>query len=214
VGGPAGGSMASEIVVEMTRQHAKSLGRTEILHGYQAIEQEILNRQQQYPKYKSMGATVAELRIDSAKHMAIWGHFGDSRIYWIRNNKIMSITDDHSVVKNLVYAGLISEQEAQVHPKKNILLGAFGVVGEVAPEVLKDPVCLIDGDVFLLCTDGVWNCVSNHEILNMLQTSSNVEEWINKLELKIKGSPLDNKDNYTAIGVWITFSSDRTIQII
>lgn len=213
VGGQAGGSMASKTVVEMVRQHAQSLNRTEILNSYQSIEQEILNRQLQYPEYKKMGATVAELRIDTTRHMAIWGHFGDSRIYWIRNGEIIAITSDHSVVKNLVHAGLISEYEAQIHPNKNILLGAFGMAGDAVPEVIENPVYLADGDVFLLCTDGLWNCVSNNDIIKLLQISSNVEEWVKELELRTRHALLDDKDNYTAIGIWITFSSERTIQI-
>jgi len=213
VGGQAGGAMASKIVVEMTRRHAKSLERTEMLHGYEAIEREITNQQQRRPEYKSMGATVAELRIDPAKQMAIWGHFGDSRVYWIRNREILAVTGDHSVVRNLAAAGLISESEALTHPKKNILLGAFGMAGDVAPEVLEKPVYLADGDAFLLCTDGVWNCVSDHDILELLRTSSSVEEWVRKLESQIREAVLDDKDNYTAIGVWVTFSDDRTVQI-
>jgi len=160
-----------------------------------------------------MGATIAELRVDPVRQIAIWGHFGDSRVYWIRNNEILSVTQDHSVVKSLVAAGLISERDALTHPKKNILLGAFGVAGDVEPEVLKTPVYLADGDAFLLCTDGVWNCVSDHDILELLRTSLNVEEWVRKLESRVKESPLPDKDNYTAIGVWITPSADRTVQM-
>ena len=213
VGGQSGGSMASEIVVEMIREHAKSLDCADMLSGYQAIEQEILNRQQQCPEYKNMGATVAELRIDPTRHMAVWGHFGDSRIYWIRNNEIIMVTGDHSVVKNLVAAGLISAVEAQKHPKKNILLGAFGMAGDISPEVIDKPVHIVDGDVFLLCTDGLWNCISDNDILDLLKQSSNAEEWIKKLELKAREAALDEKDNYTAVGVWVAFSDNRTIQI-
>ena len=213
VGGQAGGSMASEIVVEMIRQRAQSLDRAEMLHVYQAIEQEILTQQQQRLGCEKMGATVAELRINPAKHMAIWGYLGDSRIYWIRNNEIIKVTRDHSVVKNLVAAGLISERQAQFHPQKNVLLGAFGVAGDVAPEVLEAPVYLADGDAFLLCTDGFWNCASDNDILELLQSSSSVEEWIKKLEAQVEATELDNKDNYTAIGVWITISADQTVQL-
>jgi serine/threonine protein phosphatase PrpC len=212
IGGQAGGSIASEIVVEMIRQHAKSLERDEMLLGYQAIGQEILE-QQQHSEYKMMGATVAELRIDFVRQKALWGHFGDSRIYWIRNNEINTVTKDHSVVKSLVDAGLISEREALHHPKKNVLLGAFGMAGDVTPEILEAPVYLANGDAFLLCTDGVWNSVSDQDILELLIISSNVEEWIKKLEAKIKEVSSNEKDNYTAIGVWITPSLEKTIQM-
>jgi len=213
IGGHAGGAMASEIVMEMVRQRARSLERDEMLESYRAIEQEIRQRQQQHSEYKTMGATVAELRIDAARQMALWGHFGDSRVYWIRNNEILAVTSDHSVVKSLAAAGLISEHEALLHPKKNVLLGAFGVAGDVEPEVLPAPVYLTDGDAFLLCTDGLWNCIPDRAILESLRTSSTVEEWVRQLESQVKASPLNDKDNYTALGVWITSSDVHTVHM-
>jgi serine/threonine protein phosphatase PrpC len=209
IGGQAGGAMASEAVIAMVRRNAMSLDRNEILQNYQAIEQEIRHKQQQHAEYRNMGATIAEIRIDPVRRMAIWAHLGDSRIYWIRNNKIMMVTSDHSVVKSLVIAGLISEQEALQHPKKNILLGAFGVAGDVEPEVLETPVDIVDGDSFLLCTDGLWNCIPDGDILFSCRTASTVEEWVKQLESQVLASALHDKDNYTAIGVRITRSANN-----
>jgi len=213
IGGQTGGAIASQMVLQMVRQHAQSMDRNDMLQNYQAIEREIRLRQQQHPEYRKMGATVAELRIDPVRQMAIWGHFGDSRIYWIRNGEIMAMTSDHSVVKSLAAAGLISEHEALLHAKKNVLLGAFGMAGDVEPEVLATPVYLADGDAFLLCTDGLWNCIPDRDILALRQASSTVEEWVRQLELQVKSSTLSDKDNYTALGVWVTASShDRTVR--
>jgi serine/threonine protein phosphatase PrpC len=213
IGGQAGGAAASHLVVEMVRREAQSLNRDEMLCCYQKIEQAMRYRQQQDPQYKKMGATVAELRIDPAKQMARWGHFGDSRVYWFRNCEIMAVTQDHSVVHSLVAAGLISEQEAATHSKKNILLGAFGVISDISPEVLEKPIYLADGDVFLLCTDGVWNYVSNSKIKEALSQSSSVEDWVRTLETMVKQAAFDDKDNYTIIGIWVTQSCERTIHM-
>jgi len=213
MGGQAGGAMASAIVLETIRQQAQSLDRDGMRHGYQSIEQEIRQRQQQQLEYKHMGATVAELRIDANRQLALWGHFGDSRIYWLRNNEIMAVTGDHSVVKSLVAAGLISEHEAAVHPKKNVLLGAFGVGGDAEPEILAAPVHLADGDAFLVCTDGLWNCVPDRDILALRQSASSVEHWVRQLESRVKASAIEDKDNYTAIGVWITPVDQRTLRL-
>jgi serine/threonine protein phosphatase PrpC len=211
IGGQAGGSAASRLVVEMIRKEAHSLDRDEMLRCYENIERDLRQRQQQDPQYKKMGATVAELRIDAVKQLARWGHFGDSRVYWFRNNEIVAITNDHSVVRSLVAAGLISQHDALTHPKKNILLGAFGVVAEISPEVLEKPVYLADGDAFLLCTDGLWNYVPDKNIEETLKQSSSVEDWIKALEAQLQAVAFDDKDNYTMVGVWIAQSFDRTV---
>jgi len=213
IGGEAGGSAASRLVVEIVRKEAHSLNRDEMLHCYKNIEQEIRCRQQQNPQYSKMGATVAELRIDPARQIALWGHFGDSRIYWFRNHEILAVTRDHSVVRSLVDAGLISEQEASTHPKKNVLLGAFGMVADISPEVLEKPVYLADGDAFLLCTDGLWNYISDAEIQETLAQSSSAEDWVKALEVKVKQVVSGNKDNYTIAGVLITSSYNRTVHM-
>jgi serine/threonine protein phosphatase PrpC len=213
VGGQMGGEFASHLVVEMIKKEAASFDRNEMLRCYQTIEQEIRQHQAQFAEHKNMGATVAELRIDPVRQMAIWGHFGDSRVYWFRNNQVMAVTADHSVVRSLVAASLISERAALTHSKKNILLGAFGVAADISPEVLDKPVYIIEGDVFLLCTDGFWNFVSNDEMTTILKNSSDVEDWVKTLETKIRQSSSENKDNYTIFGIRITSSDDRTIRL-
>jgi len=213
MGGQAGGAIAADIVLATIGQHARALDRNEMLYSYQTIEQEIRQRQQQQLEYQHMGATVAELRIDSERQLALWGHFGDSRVYWLRDNAIMAVTHDHSVVKTLVAAGLISEREAAVHPKKNVLLGAFGVASDAEPEILAAPVSLADGDAFLLCTDGLWNCIPDHDILALCQASSSVEHWVRQLESRLQAAAVAHQDNYTAIGVWITPFDERTVRL-
>lgn len=212
VGGQPGGDLASHAVVERIRQDAKALSREQMLSGYRAIEDEIRANQALNPRNVRMGATVAELRLDTARQLALWGHFGDTRVYWFREGGIKSVTQDHSVVMSLVAAGLISETDAASHPKKNVLLGAFGVAGDLEPEVLAEPVCIEDGDAFLLCTDGVWNSVTPCEITETLQLSPSVEHWVRAIEEKVKSSNLEDKDNYTMIAVWVTSSCDRTLQ--
>jgi serine/threonine protein phosphatase PrpC len=212
VGGQAGGSAASRLVVDLVRNQALSFDREEMLRGYDAIEQEIRRRQESSREYEKMGATVAELRIDVVRQMALWGHFGDSRVYWFRNKEILSVTNDHSVVKSLVTAGLISELDATNHSKKNILLGAFGITADIAPEVSETPAYLAEGDAFLLCTDGLWNYVPDDQIVKILSQSGDVASWVKALESRVRQAPFSNKDNYTILGVWITSAYDRTIR--
>ena len=213
VGGQAGGAAASRLVVDMVRGQAHALDRDEMLRSYETIEGEIRRRQERCPEHKKMGATVAELRIDFVRQLALWGHFGDSRIYWFRNQEILSVTSDHSVVKSLAAAGLISERDAASHAKKNVLLGAFGVATDIAPEVSEKPVYLAEGDAFLLCTDGLWSYVPDAQIVETLKQSRDVASWVKALEAQVRQAPFENKDNYTILGVWITSAYDRTIPL-
>lgn len=192
---------------------AKALSSEQMRTGYRAIEDEVRVNQSINPLNARMGATVAELRLDTARQLALWGHFGDTRIYWLRDGAVKEMTQDHSVVRSLVAAGLISEADAETHPKKNVLLGAFGVAGDLEPEVLSQPVCIEEGDAFLICTDGVWTSVSSAEIALALQTSVSVESWVRTLEQSVKNARIEDKDNYTMIGVWITSSDDRTLRL-
>jgi serine/threonine protein phosphatase PrpC len=72
-------------------------------------------------------------------------------------------------------------------------------------------VYLAQGDAFLLCTDGLWNCTSNQDILEILQVAASAQEWVEKLEWHVKNINANNQDNYTIIGIWITSSVDRTV---
>lgn len=121
------------------------------------------------------------------------------------------MTVDHSVVQSLVSAGLLSEEEAKTYPQRNILLGAAGANSEVGPEVLHQPIDISTEDAFLLCTDGVWNCLSPDEIEQSLKQSPSVQDWISDLMARVERSAQGPNDNFTATGIWITSDSEKTL---
>ena len=87
---------------------------------------------------------------------AIWAHVGDSRLYHLRHGAQLSRTKDHSRVQMLIDAGEITEEEAQVHPHRNLVYTCLG--GDVPPRIdLSGPARLDRGDLLLLCSDGVWS---------------------------------------------------------
>ena len=94
------------------------------------------------------------------------GHVGDSRAYIINNSGIKRVTEDHSYVQELVNNGSITENEAQVHPQRNLITRAVGIEEYVVidTKVVK----LDDEDLVLLCTDGLTSCVTNDEIYNIV----------------------------------------------
>lgn len=103
--------------------------------------------------------------VDDRAHI---GHIGDSRAYQIRNDEIIALTDDHSYVAHLVREGKLSPEEAQDFPQKNVLMRSLGTEGGVT---VDEPVRahLMDGDVLVLCTDGLWDLVSKKEIVWIVQ---------------------------------------------
>ncbi len=103
--------------------------------------------------------------VDDRAHI---GHVGDSRAYQIRNDEIIALTDDHSYVAHLVRQGKLSPEEAHDFPQKNVLMRSLGTEGGVT---VDEPVGahLMDGDVLLLCTDGLWDLVSKKEIVWIVQ---------------------------------------------
>ena len=106
-----------------------------------------------------MGTTATVLLIRDGE--AYIGHVGDSRIYMQSDGEIYRITKDHSFVQNLVDQGVISDDEAESHPRKNELLKALGIRATVEPEVASQPIHAKKGDRFLMCSDGLCGLVDD-----------------------------------------------------
>lgn len=101
--------------------------------------------------------------------IAYWAHVGDSRLYLLRNEKILAQTRDHSRVRKLVDAGMITEDEARHHVDKNKVYSCLG--GFYAPEIESGgKVALQDGDTLLLCSDGLWGELAEPELIHFLST--------------------------------------------
>jgi PPM family protein phosphatase len=98
--------------------------------------------------------------------LAMWAHVGDSRLYLIRGPRIAARTVDHSRVHHLVSSGLISDEDAKDHPERNRIYNCVGAY--VAPTVEVGPsTALHNGDVVLLCTDGLWGALQDRQIIDV-----------------------------------------------
>jgi len=131
---------------------------------------------------KGMGTTVVALLISSEK--AISCHVGDSRIYQIRKGKILFRTFDHSHVFEMVKAGLITEEQARLSEKSNIITRALGIQTTVDIEI-TDNLSYQKGDRFLLCTDGIWGAVPEIELVEMVSHKSDIKTVVIQLVDKI-----------------------------
>lgn len=111
-----------------------------------------------------MGTTLSALHItDGVAHIV---HIGDTRIYCLREHELIQLTSDHSLVNEQVQAGIISEEEARVSPLRNIITRALGQSKVIFADQFSWP--LKEGDVFLLCSDGLTTMVSDQKIAKIL----------------------------------------------
>ncbi len=145
------------------------------------------------PENAGMGTTLTVLLVRSKT--AVVGHVGDSRAYLWRDEALTSLTDDHSLVGELVRLGQITPEEAEKHPQRHVLMRAVGADQEIKVDCRS--IRIQTGDVFLLCTDGFSNVISDQELVEEFQALSPWESRFEKLRLLIleRGAP----DNFTAL---------------
>ena len=138
-------------------------------------------------EYKGMGTTLEVCLIYNNK--AYIGHIGDSRIYRIRKDFMRKLTQDHSYVQKLVQEGTITKEEAENHPKRNMLIKALGCNAFIEPDVMIKG--FQKGDVIIMCSDGLSNMVVGQEIYDIIK--ENFETAPKKLiDLANKNGGLDN----------------------
>jgi serine/threonine protein phosphatase PrpC len=139
-----------------------------------------------------LGSTVVTLFIKGRVGICMWA--GDSRLYRYRNRQLEQLTRDHSYVANQVMQGKITAKEAGDHPDSNIITRAIGADSEIYIDLNAFSVQL--GDIFLLCSDGLYNKVSNNEITKTLASLS-INQAVNDLVLKALDNGAD--DNVSVV---------------
>lgn len=122
--------------------------------------------------YRGMGTTLTACLIYGERYgekkLAV-AHVGDSRVYLIRGNNIFRLTEDHSLVQEMVNMGGITEDQAFCHPQRNVLVRALGTTAEVEVDVLNQE--LLKKDILLLCTDGLTSHLRDEEILSVVMAA-------------------------------------------
>jgi serine/threonine protein phosphatase PrpC len=128
-------------------------------------------------------------------HSAYVAHVGDTRAYYLDDNGLKQITQDHSLVNRLVQLGQISTEEAQQHPQRNFLYRAVGQGPELKVDTYFQP--LKNDSHLILCSDGLWNPVPEEEIVHTIRTSSSPQEACNRLI--DRANDYGGEDNITVV---------------
>lgn len=183
MGGCNAGEVASNTAISIFVEAMEKTENEEILDrmmfATRACNQIVYQKAKNNIEYTDMGTTLVAACIEKEKVFIIY--VGDSRAYRFRDNELCQITTDHSYVMELVKIGSITKEEAEVHPKKNIITRAIGVREDVEPDIVIADIK--EGDKILLCTDGLSNMVSNKEMEKILTKECSTEEKVKKLVL-------------------------------
>ena len=207
-GGHGGGDIASRLAVQeligrFSRQPTRQGRRLGELVR-ETNEALIAERVPGTPK-QDMHSTCVCLVLDFVAHRAHWAHAGDSRLYWFRDGRVLDRTRDHSLVQSLVDAGMLTELEVRSHPKRSELRSALGIGAEQLEVSSADGAGRVEpGDVFLLCTDGLWEYIEDVTLERTLASSSTPRAWLDTLAASVHAAAAHktSHDNFTALVVW------------
>jgi serine/threonine protein phosphatase PrpC len=191
MGGHTGGALAAEQVVQSAKQSFQSAAPAvdkiaEMLAaGINDAHDGI--KLARFTSETDPHSTACLLIVQPGR--ADWAHCGDSRIYHFRDGVRQSRTYDHSHVMNLVKMGYLTEEQAETHPQKNLLISCLG--DNDAPKIdIGSSAPLVGGDCFLLCSDGLWAYFSDDElgrVLNEFPVRQAAEVLINTARDRAKG---------------------------
>ena len=202
MGGHQGGDVASTMAVThlghnfgITDFTDANIARKWLDVQLNSENETILKTADKFPDLNGMGTTIV-LAFDKN---ALIAHLGDSRAYSYSEGKFVQLTEDHSLVNELVKMGQITKEQAKHHPQKNIITQALGVSSTIDPEVKE--IKLDDDDIILLCTDGLTNSLSDPQIQQVLATKElSLKERCNKLISE--ANRLGGGDNITVCLIW------------
>jgi serine/threonine protein phosphatase PrpC len=211
MGGYNGGGYASKkavqiIIEEISKSRNKDATNT-LKDAIQNANSAIWQDKNLNSSLKGMGTTIVALLLTPEK--AVCCHVGDSRLYQIREGKILHRTFDHSHVFEMVRAGLINEEQARLSEKSNIITRALGMSPTVDIDITD--LSYKKGDRFLLCTDGIWGLVPENELVKMASKKGKIEWVLNELVDKIDAIGSSKKggyDNLTAALTEIEYNSN------
>jgi protein phosphatase len=204
MGGHAAGEVASEMAVRITSREigtVRGLSEPQVGEKVRAAirlaNDAIFERTLMEHDKRGMGTTATVLVLLRGRYLI--GQVGDSRAYLLRNGTLTQLTKDHSYVQEQVDAGLLTPDQARVHPYSNVITRCVGASMDVAPDIYFG--ALETGDVVLLASDGLTGMLEDDQLVRILSSDGDPQHWVDRLitEANRRGG----LDNITAIVVRI-----------
>ena len=176
MGGAQAGEVASRLAAAAFREFhdADGLEPEERLAAIiQEANRRIYERASGDAQVSGMGTTITAALVGEADALLI-GHVGDSRAYRLREERFEQLTEDHSLVADLVRSGRLTPEEADTHPQRSVITRALGTDREVDVDTFA--VAVENGDLFLLCSDGLTSMVADDDIRDLLTGARDLEQ--------------------------------------
>ena len=216
MGGHASGEVASQMAVELISEFyyadAQLPAAEALREAIELANSSIFQTSTSNEQYFGMGTTVIALAL--LGDTAISAHVGDSRLYRFRDGHLEMLTLDHSQVMEMVKHGVISMEQARDHEDKNVILRAVGTQSSVEVEV-SEPFLVENGDLFLLCSDGLSDMLEDTEIEAILRSEANAHDACERLIAEAKNN--GGHDNITAgivrIGAEAVMESSGNVRV-
>jgi PPM family protein phosphatase len=195
MGGAQAGEVASRLAAAALKESGVETGGEERIYDLiQEANRRVYDRSSTDPTTSGMGTTITVALVEDGD--VAFGHVGDSRAYLIRRRKMEQITEDHSLVNELMKSGKLSREEAESHPQRSVITRALGTDPDVDVDTFT--IAAQAGDVFLLCSDGLTDMLSEDEILGLVeQNSSDIDAALKALVKAANRS--GGEDNITVV---------------
>jgi serine/threonine protein phosphatase PrpC len=210
IGGANAGEIASNLAVDTLREESgdESAGERLVVSLIQEANRRVYQRQSDDATASGMGTTMTVALVEDG--VVRIGHVGDSRAYLYRDGELRQLTEDHSLVGELVRSGKISAEEADTHPQRSVITRALGTDPDVDVDTIT--VEAQPGDLFLLCSDGLYSMVGTDKILDVLERRRNDLDAAAK-ELIGAANKRGGDDNITVVAFDIARPGETTERI-
>ena len=204
MGGPRAGEVASGLAAGAVEvEPVGTDGEARVVELIREANRRVYERSAEDESVSGMGTTMT-VAVVGGEGVA-FGHVGDSRAYLARGGALQQLTDDHSLVAELVRGGKLSPEEAEHHPQRSVITRALGTDPDVDVDAFT--VTPEEGDVFLLCSDGLTTMVSDEAILRVLAEQSDLERAAR--ELVRLANRAGGEDNITVVTFAVTNDRDE-----
>jgi protein phosphatase len=166
MGGAQAGELASSLAAQaVTEEDAGGGGERRVVELIQEANRRVYQRSSEDAAVSGMGTTMTVALVEDG--VVSFGHVGDSRAYLIRDGRLEQLTEDHSLVAELVRSGKLSPEEADAHPQRSVITRALGTDPDVDVDTFSIPTRA--GDLFMLCSDGLTSMVDDERILHEVE---------------------------------------------
>ena len=175
MGGAQAGEVASGLAAAVLEEATgDERGEERVASLIQEANRRVFQRSNEDATTSGMGTTMTVALIDNTDGTIAFGHVGDSRAYRIRGGELEQLTDDHSLVGELVRSGRLSPEEAESHPQRSVITRALGTEPDVDVDTFTTEA--EHDDIYLLCSDGLTDMISSREILALVESSRDLDD--------------------------------------